>query len=220
MNKYLKVLIICIFMFPCLIKADTSTMNPGCDYKKEVELNKLASKISYEKVYNKERNTYTVTLYNVMSDLYLNYNGNVLNGGDDNTSVIEEIEEGTYMNIVVYSSSVSCYSSLMTLYITIPYYNPFYGGEECTPYEGILTVCSSEFLSYKINAQILKDAIDNYNNKIHNEPVPIRPKETTLISVIKNFISLWGMKIVLAAVSIGLSVWYFQIKLRKTKHGI
>lgn len=220
MKSYFKILIICLFMFPVIIKADTSTMNPGCDYKREVELSKLASKISYERVYNKESNTYTVTLYNVISDLYLNYKGIILNGNDKNTATIEDIEEGTYMNVIVYSTGSSCYSSLMTIYITIPYFNPFYDGEECEKYEDILTVCSSQFLSYKINAQILKDAIDNYNNKIYNEPAPTDQKDTSILSGIKDFISLWGMKILLVAVTIGLSVFYYQGKLRKAKHGI
>ena len=109
---------------------------------------------------------------------------------------------------------------MLTIYVTLPYYNVFYGSEECDSYEDILTVCSSQFTSYQVTKKILNDAINNYNNKIHNDPVVPDDKDTSIISGIKEFISLWGMKILLVVVTIGLSIWYFQIKLRKTKHGI
>ncbi len=218
MKKYLLILLICI-IFPTTIMGETST-NSGCDYKREVELNKLASKISYERVYSKDKGTFNITLYNVISDLYLKYENELYYGDENNEVTIKDIQEGEYMNVVVYSSGSSCYSSLMTIYITIPYFNPFYDSDDCDGYDTILTVCSSQFLTYRIDAQILKDAIDNYNNKIYNEPEPVKQKDTSIINGVKEFISLWGMKIILVVVTVGLSVWYFQVKLRKVKHGI
>lgn len=220
MNKLLTtIIIILLISFPVVINAETSTIS-GCDYQREVELNKLASKISYDRSYNRENGMFTVTLYNVISDLYLKYNETTYVGDIDDKVTIDNIEEGTYMDVVVYSNGRSCYLSLMTVYVTIPFFNTFYGSDQCRDYENILTVCSSEFLSYRITAQILKDAIDNYNNKIYNDPAPIDKGTTTLVDTIKNFVSLWGMKILLTVVTIALSVWYYQVKVRKVKHGI
>lgn len=220
MNRILTtIIIIFLIALPITINAETSTIS-GCDYKREVELNKLASKISYEKTYNKESNLFSVTLYNVIADLYLKYDEDIYIGDKDDKVTIENIEEGTFMDVVVYSNGRSCYLSLMTIYITIPFFNTFYGGDQCRSYENILTVCSSEFLSYRLTSQILKDAIDNYNNKIYNEPSPLNQDSATLIDTIKSFIALWGMKILLALITIGLSVWYYQVKVRKAKHGI
>lgn len=212
MKKVICVLI--LIMIPNVIFAE-------CNYTREVELGKLASKITYDRKYSKESGTFTVTLYNVIPQLYITYDGTVLNGDDNNEIEVSSIQEGTYLNFVVYSAKgTSCYSSLLTIYVTLPYYNVFYGSEECDGYEDILTVCSSQFTSYQVTKKILNDAINNYNNKIHNDPVVPDDKDTSIISGIKEFISLWGMKILLVVVTIGLSIWYFQIKLRKTKHGI
>lgn len=220
MNRiFTTIIIIFLILFPTIVHAETSAIS-GCDYKREVELNKLASKISYERTYNKESGLFTITLYNVMADLNLNYDEEIYVGDKDDKVTIENIEEGTYMNVVVYSNGKSCYSSLMTIYVTIPFFNTFYGSEQCRSYENILTVCSSEFLSYRITSQILKDAIDNYNNKIYNEPTPLDQDSTTLIDTIKSFVALWGMKIFLVIITIGLSVLYYQVKVRKAKHGI
>lgn len=217
MKKFIFVILMLI-LIPFNINAES--LAESCDYTKEVELNKLASKISYERKFNKENNSFTVTLYNVISDLYVKYNNKLMYGDSNNEIVITGIEEGSYMEVIVYSSGTNCYSSLMTIYINLPYFNSFYNTKDCSGYEDILTICSSQFLTYKVDVNILSDAIDNYNNKIYNPPASDEVKDTSIINGVKEFVSLWGMKIFLTLATAGLSIWYFQVKLRKTKHGI
>jgi len=215
-KKILTILVLAFVMIPVL--------NAECDYKKEVELGKLASKVTYDRVYNKETNTFTVKLYNVIPELILSYNSEILKSNSDNEIEIKNLKEGTYMQVDINSTNIGCYSSLMTLYINLPYYNVFYDSDKCSKYEDILEVCSSEYTSYLVTQKILDDAIDNYENRIINEDDKIEDivieNKVTFFEIAQNFITKWGFKIVLSLVTIILSVLVFQAKIRKIKHGI
>lgn len=204
------------------INVNATSINNECDYKREVELNKLAGKITYDREYNSTYNTYKINLYNVTKDMHLVYNGLTLYGNDDEEVSINNIHEGEYMNIVVYSNSGSCYSSLMTIYITIPYYNTLYDSAMCKDYKNILTQCSNEYLSYKINEKILNDAIDNYKTEVEKKEieVDIIEEDDDLLESIKEFGSKWGIKIILSIVTSLILIWIYKIKVRKMIHKI
>lgn len=201
-------------------------LNAECDYKKEVELGKLASKVTYDRKYNKDTRTFTITLYNAIRDLVLSYNGTILNSDANNEIEINSVQEGTYMNIEINSANNSCYSSLMTLYINLPYHNDYYESAGCRGYEDVLEICSSEYISYAVNEKILNDAIENYNNKLKNEEIKKEDKEkqeeqkVSIVEKAENFLSKWGLKISLSLITTILTILVFQVKVRKAKHGI
>lgn len=208
---------ILLFVFITLIFVQN--VYAECDYNNEVELTKLASKINYDYEYDKEHNTFTYHIYNVNDRLYL-MNNSMMIKPEDNKVTIYNVKEGEYLNLPV-KSLESCYESLMTLYIIVPYFNEFYNSAECKGYEDKLKICKDEFLSFNPDINILNDAIYNYNNSISNTKVEQKEEQKiTLVDKLETFAKTWGIKIGLSLFTIIICVTFFQIKIRKIKHGL
>lgn len=212
-----KIFVLIFLLIPNVIFAAENE----CDYSKQVELGKLASNITYETKYNKSDKNFDVTLYNVIDGLYLDYKESIYNGNTNHEVTIQNISQGTTMTIVAKTAITNCDTSLLTIYINLPYYNPYYETEECENYKNKLTVCSSQFLSYEINEDIFKGAIRNYEEKIKNEPQkPQEEVKKTFLTNIKEFALNWGVKIGLVVLSTAIAIIPFRVIFRKIKHKI
>lgn len=217
--KKLLLLVGLLFIFITNVKA-IDISNTVCDYKKQDANTLLANKINYVTSFNMQLSTFTITFYNIVPELVLSYNGAAYAGDGEYKTVISDIPEGTSMKVDVYSSDTGCNYSLITLYINAPYYNTFFGSEKCSGYEEVLIQCSSKFLEYDMTDTILDSAITNYNNRIQNEPTNPGAGNKTFLESVGSFMMNWGIKILLVAITIALSVWLFRVKFRKIKHGI
>ena len=99
----------------------------------------------------------------------------------------------------------------------------FYGTQKCEKYVGKLTQCTSQFLSYELDEDMLDSAIEAYENKIDpiiEEPIIKKTFLQRVYATVKNFLIDWG-------ISIGLFIFFGVITaiigekiFRKTKHGI
>ena len=89
-------LFVLILIFPCYIFAA-----PTCDYEKKNELSKLANDITYETTYVKSKKTFTITLYNMIKGLALEYDGTMYSGNDKNIITLTGINEGTTAEVVI-----------------------------------------------------------------------------------------------------------------------
>lgn len=214
-----KKIIILLLMLPFFVNAKTI----DCDYDLFLEYQKASMNIDYEMFYSVKDKTFTIKFYNVLKNMYINYNSKVYSSAlTDSTEVsIKGIEEGTTVKAIVNTSAehTNCSSSLRSIQITLPYYNTLYGSEKCEEYKNKLSICSSKFLDYKATEDLLYEIIDNYNNTIEPEPVP-NPNRIFILDDILDFIAEWGIQVLLVIVSSTLTILLFNAKLRKIKHGI
>ena len=211
MKKYLFIILLTFILLP--------NLNAECDYTKEVELSKLASNINYTYEYDKEHNNFTINIYNVNNKLFLMNNSEMLYPSKDNNVIIENVNEGQYLSIAV-KAMESCYESLITIYIIIPYFNEYYNSVECNGYEDKIKICSDEFLSYDPTINLLQESIKNYNNSIPNKEEKEEVKKDTIVNKIENFTKNWGIKIGLSLFTTVICIIFFQSKIRKIKHGL
>ena len=211
MKKILITILISILFMPYL-KAD-------CDYQNEVRLGKLASSITYEYKYDKTHNNFTLTIYNISDELYITYNQRII-APKDGKVTINNLSQGTYLSLPVEALKGSCNGSLMTLYIILPYSNKYYNSAECKDYVDKLKICTDEFLSYEPNDELLTSNINNYLNGIKDEEVKEDNPKITIVDKVKDFTSKWGIKIGLSLITTISCIVYFQVKIRKLKHGL
>ena len=211
MKKILITILISILFMPYL-KAD-------CDYQNEVRLGKLASSITYEYKYDKTHNNFTLTIYNISDELYITYNQRII-APKDGKVTINNLSQGTYLSLPVEALKGSCNGSLMTLYIILPYFNKYYNSAECKDYVDKLKICTDEFLSYEPNDELLTSNINNYLNGIKDEEGKEDNPKITIVDKVKDFTSKWGIKIGLSLITTISCIVYFQVKIRKLKHGL
>ena len=201
-----------------------SNINAECNTSERNELKSLAQDITYEKSYSMSDKVFTIKFYNVFPGLLLRINGSIYSGNsNDNYSVeLTNLVEGTRVSADVLET-IGCDETLNTLFITLPYYNTFYGTQKCEKYIGKLTQCTSQFLSYELSESILDSAIESLGNEIKPD-IPDKPVKKTFFQkayeVTKTFLMDWG-------ISIGLFIFFGVITaiigekiFRKTKHGI
>ncbi|MBQ6285885.1 MAG: hypothetical protein IJK67_06250 [Bacilli bacterium] len=210
-----RILIILALFFPIFIKAAT------CDYSKLNEYNKLSSNVDYEVTRNNDTNRYKVTIMNLYNNMYVKYNGVIFLSNSKNEVVIDNINEGENLNILIYAPLSDCDSYLKTLNISTQYYNRMYNDNRCIKYRTILNICKYEYLSYKATDTLLTSAIKNYENS-YKEPEEIveEVKEKTFLESLEDFMLSWGVQIILVLLSSLVTISIFKVQYRKVKHGI
>ena len=142
MKKKIFVILISIFVM-------ISSVNATCDDNERNRLKSLSKDITYETSYSISTKTFTIKFYNVFPGLIIGINDGTIKGGDNNDSysvTIDNIKEGEHLTADIYDS-IGCNEKLNTLFITLPYYNNFYGTQKCEKYVGKLTQCTYKFLS-------------------------------------------------------------------------
>lgn len=210
-------IIICLFLMISNVKAECSTSRRN-------ELKALSRDITYETSYSIGNKTFEVTFYNVFPGLLLKYNNNVYNGdfSDDYSVTIKNLSEGEYLTINVIDSE-GCNETMNTIFITLPYYNLFFGTQKCEEYVSKLKLCSSKFLSYRLTEEILDDAIKSLDTKIAPVEKPDNTKTSTwqkIIDTVKTFFTNWGINIIVFIVFGSITVIICENIYRKVKHGI
>ena len=158
-----------------------------------------------------------------MNKYYKNEEGFVYNKkkytiGKDNTIVISDIECGENVSIDIYVDD-NC-GAIKRIIVKETYFNKYFGSSLCKGYEDKLLMCYSQFTNIEVTKSILEKSIYNYNHtisqKIDKDPV----EEESIFSKITEFLTNWGIKIVLAILSTTISITLFSDKYRKVKHGI
>ena len=210
-------IILCLFFMISNVKAECSTSRRN-------ELKALSRDITYETSYSMGNKTFEVTFYNVFPGLFLKYNNNVYNGdfSDDYSATIKNLSEGEYLTINVIDSE-GCNETMNTIFITLPYYNLFFGTQKCEEYVSKLKLCSSKFLSYRLTEEILDDAIKSLDTKIAPIEKPDNTKTSTwqkIIDTVKKFFTNWGINIIVFIVFGSITVIICENIYRKVKHGI
>lgn len=210
-------IILCLFLMISNVKAECSTSRRN-------ELKALSRDITYETSYSMGNKTFEVTFYNVFPGLLLKYNNNVYNGdfSDEYSVTIKNLSEGEYLTINVIDSE-GCNETMNTIFITLPYYNLFFGTQKCEKYVSKLKLCSSKFLSYRLTEEILDDAIKSLDTKITPVEKPDNTKTSTwqkIIDTVKTFFTNWGINIIVFIVFGSITVIICENIYRKVKHGI
>lgn len=204
-----KLIIILLLFCPIFINAD-------CDKVKQSTYVTYAKDISYETEYSKSHNRFTVKLYNVIDGMTVKY-GNKNYSINNNEVVIDDIKEGTRMQIGIYGQS-GCSEAVRTIYIDQPYYNEYFGSTICHGYENKITYCTHKFMDNDVTEKLVKLAIDNYEHNMVQYVEPPKEEELTTIQKISKFAKTWGVRIILLLLTSFLTNWYFYDKYIKVKH--
>lgn len=210
-----KVLLFILMLIPVYINAE-------CNNNEIVELGKLASNITYDTEYSKSSSKYKVTFYNVVDDIMLEYDNKEYRPNSNNEVVIDNLEEGITLVVTAYPNDKDCKSSLLTIRVKLQYYNKYYNDSRCKEYtkDGCSTIyCTSQFLDVKPTDELFEGALKN----ACGEPaIPIENdnNEVTMLDKIVEFMLDYGIKFLLIAVSLTVSILIFTNKYRKMKHGI
>lgn len=210
----MKKVLILLLILPIVINAEE------CDYSKHQEYLNYANNITYENDFSISDEKFTITINNLISDVYVEYNEKKYSTFKDNTLTLSNILEGSLNEIYVYTKT-GCNTPIKSIIINEPYYNQYYKNSICDGYEDKLTLCSSKFSSYPVTKDLVETAIYNYENNIIQDSDEVEePVKATFFDKVMDFALDWGIKIVLAIMSTIFSTMYFNSKLRKVKHGI
>ena len=153
--KKIKFVLVFIVFLPIFI-------NASCNYDKLNEHTKLSNDIDYELFYSLRTNQFDVKFINVYNGLYIGYNNKIYKSNSNNEVTISGINEGTFMKVIINSEAEDCDPFIRSLNINLEYYNEYYGSYSCEKYKDKLTVCSNQFLPYKISEKIFNSTITNY----------------------------------------------------------
>ncbi len=206
MKKLILFILLCLPVF----------INAACDRELHQTYAEYAKDISYDTNYSVSQSKFTVTLYNVISEMNVRYNGRKLNISN-NEIVIGNISEGTFMEISIYGND-GCSDPVRTITITQPYYNRFFGTSICNGYEDKITYCSHKFTDDVVTEKLIKTAIENYEHVLEiPEEEPEEPP-LTRFQVISRFATKWGVRIMLVLITAFLTNLYFNDKYIKIKH--
>ncbi len=210
-----KLVLTILLIMPFFVNAEDT-----CDKEKHKEYVNLSSSITYDNNFSLSANAFTITLYNVFDGMYAKYNDKKYTPSSDNIITIKDIKGGEKVFIDIFAND-NC-TAVKRIIVNEPYYNKYYGSKECNGYENKLVMCSSQFTSVEVTKSRLEKAIYNYNHNISQQTTKEEePKnEVTFISKLTQFLTKWGIRIILAIISTILSISLFSDKYRKVKHGI
>lgn len=180
-----------------------------CRYSDISYLKKVASNIntSYDYVETTEGVTFSITLTNLNSELYLVDSLNKRYDYKDNELTISGYHPGQTIQFKVYTTRQFCEKELLsTIRLTLPSYNPYYKDKVCSGLEdyNLCNRWSSHGLSY---TDFVK-RVNQYKQSLIKEQ-PIEPEPVTQDNSIIQFIARLLVDyyyIILGIVIIGCSV--------------
>ena len=148
----------------------------ACPNKEKVEYQERAKNISYSYSYDDSNNAFSITFTNVTNGLYL---ADYIEESDDlqryyptNDEVnINNVKPGySYRYNVFTSDENPCSgSSIYSIYITLPYYNPYYHDSLCSGIKDY-KYCK-KFINKSITYEEFKTNVENYKNKLADQEV-------------------------------------------------
>ena len=192
-----KILIPIMLLFPLVVKAE-------CTNKDIMRYKSLAGNMTTYYNYNEQNNTFTATIENVHSDLYIHDKTNNVEyktqSSGLNDITLYNLEPGKTVTVKAYPSNSECVgSSVYTIYINIPYYNQYYNDPVCNNNDNQL--CSkwanTTALSYEQFVETVKSTI---NQKVEEEKEREEHEETYSFM---NFLADYYIFILLAIIIFG-----------------
>ena len=210
----MKKVLVVLLLLPMIV-------NASCNKDKHQEYLKLVPNITYDNNYSMSTSSFTVSVYNIFDGMYIVYNKEKYFPDEDNTITIEKIKGGATVILNVYHSS-DC-PLIKTITIHEPFYNKYYNTMDCYGYEDKLTICSSQFTASEVTKEILEKSKYNYDRKINQDKEETEKPEEEKVGFFektREFLMNWGIKILLAFVTIVFSTSIYNTKFRKIKHGI
>ena len=210
MKKTLFLLI--LLAFPIFVDAE-------CTYKEKYELNALSSYIDYTYDYNESSQVFTVNLFNIDEKLELRYENKIYTP-DGGKVTLDNVEPGSRLYIDVYSTVQNeCYNEyLRVVYVSIPYFNRFYGSVLCDGHED-LDICNSKFLDYQISNQTFILLLNNEEFTLNKDDETVEiVDEDKWYDVVIDTMQKYYIKFIVATMSTIVSISIFSVIYRKVKH--
>lgn len=210
MKKTLFLLI--LLAFPIFVDAE-------CTYKEKYELNALSSYIDYTYDYNESSQVFTVNLFNIDEKLELRYENKVYTP-DGGKVTLDNVEPGSRLSFDVYSTVQNeCYNEyLRVVYVSIPYFNRFYGSVLCDGHED-LDICNSRFLDYQISNQTFILLLNNEEFTLNKDDETVEiVDEDKWYDVVINTMQKYYIKFIVTTISTVISISIFSVIYRKVKH--
>lgn len=210
-----------IFLVLLIVISCSFVSAKECDYKLHQQYASYAGNITYDNNYSISSKKFTVNIYNIIDDLYIEYHGQKYKGNSEDVVTIEGIDEGDKIEAYVYADD-GCTSYIKAIFITEPYYNIYLNNEICNGYENKIVQCTSKFLSYNPDLELIKTAIHNYENEIVQENPEVEEPSLfqQIIDAIYDFTIHWGIKIALVVLSVVFTFIICNNKFNKIKHGV
>lgn len=209
MNK--KILLLLLFI-PFIVSAK-------CDSDKHEEYLKLSSNITYDNNYSKSEGNFNIIIYNIFDGMYVEDKSGKYTPDEENKVTVTGVKPGSTASLSIYADD-GC-EEIKVITIIEPYFNAYYNTSVCYGYEDKIPVCASQFTSSKVTRELVDLAKENYDNSIPQvDNKQEEKKDNGILARLKNFIDKWGIKILLVAVTIFISVSLYSTKVRKIKHGI
>ena len=176
MGRY-KYLLLFIILFFSASKVGAA----ACSNASKVEYQERAKNISYTYKYNDETNVFEVTFTNVTEGLYLRDLNGLHNYKPTNNEItLTNVEPGYSYRFGIYTSDKNpcSHSNLYPLYVTLPFYNPYYHDSLC---DGIkeYKYCK-KFVNKNITYEEFKTSVEEYREKFIEQQ---EEKEDTISSV-------------------------------------
>lgn len=201
-----------LLAFPIFVDAE-------CTYKEKYELNALSSYIDYTYDYNESSQVFTVNLFNIDEKLELRYENKVYTP-DGGKVTLDNVEPGSRLSVDVYSTVQNeCYNEyLRVVYVSIPYFNRFYGSVLCDGHED-LDICNSRFLDYQISNQTFILLLNNEEFTLNKDDETVEiVDEDKWYDVVINTMQKYYIKFIVTTISTVISISIFSVIYRKVKH--
>ena len=201
-----------LLAFPIFVDAE-------CTYKEKHELNALSSYIDYTYDYNESSQVFTVNLFNIDEKLELRYENKIYTP-DGGKVTLDNVEPGSRLYIDVYSTVQNeCYNEyLRVVYVSIPYFNRFYGSVLCDGHED-LDICNSKFLDYQISNQTFILLLNNEEFTLNKDDETVEiVDEDKWYDVVIDTMQKYYIKFIVATMSTIVSISIFSVIYRKVKH--
>ena len=202
-----KIFFLLILLFPCFV-------NASCDYETEKNMTSLSLYVDYSYEFNEGTELFDLYLYNLQNIFSIEYDSNFY-VPEDNEVVISNIEPGSNITLSVFGSVSSLCSgkNFRTIYLSIPFINPYYESKECEDYKK-MSVCYSRFLNFDLSYTTFKNALKR--EEVKDEEIN---DEHILLNGIINFFKKYYIKIILLIVTSIITFIVFKNKFRKSKYG-
>ena len=158
MKRYI-ILLVALFIFCPKVEAVV------CDNAKMVNYQEIAKNITYTYNFNESNNTFDVTLTNVDSNFhFINVETNERYENSGSETTLNNLNQGTSYKLGVYTNDIDCRNSrLYTIYIALPYYNPYYNDELCSGIENY-KYCK-KYITFSLTREQFEERVKSYINK-------------------------------------------------------
>ena len=168
-----------LFVFSLLMLMP-NIVSAGCDQNEKSRLQTLASNLNFTYNYTEinQNNTFnelkfSITIANIQSEFYIvdQTNKKIFYYNNKNEVVINNYNPGSTIEFIVYASSDSCRGErIITNYVTLPPYNPFYKDSVC---EGVTDykLCN-RWSRVDLSYDEFVEKVKNYKEKAKQEEIP------------------------------------------------